>query len=93
MLKNYLKPRYAESQEAREIMLLYSNLNPLWKMILRVPVEEGDRVTAFLKKAVKPEYRFNRRTGGGKRSDGMHLTCLRKDATFFKYYFDIRKPV
>ena len=94
MLKNFLKSEYQESEEAREIALLYSNDNPLWRMVLRVPVDAGDRVTAFLKRAVKPEYRFHRRTGGGTRKGScMDLTCLRKDATFFKYYFDIRKPV
>ena len=97
-LQDYLKPEYANSQEAREIALLYSNLNPQWRMTLRVPVEVGDAITRFLKKAVKPEYHFHRRTGGGRRSDAMDLTCLRKDATFFKYYFNKRyinspKPV
>jgi len=91
MLTDYLKPEYAESQEAREIALQFSNLNPLWTMVLRVPVEHGDNVTRFLKRAVKPEYTFNRRTGGGPRHDGMALTCLRRDATYFKYYFNKKR--
>ena len=91
MLSDYLKPEYANSPEAKEIHELFANTNPNFRMVLRVPVDVGDAVTRFLKRAVKPEYSFNRRTGGGKRNDSMALTCLRKDATYFKYYFDKKR--
>ena len=92
MLTDYLKPEFVGTKEATEIEMLFKNLNPNWRMVLRVPVAEGERVTRFLRQATKPEYSFHRRTGGGKRSDMMDLTCLRKDATFFKYYFNNRNP-
>jgi len=92
-LRDFLKPEYKDSLEAREVELLYGNLNKEWRMTLRVPVEVGDAITRFLKKATDPAYRWHRRTGGGKRNDAMDLTCLRKDATFFKFYFDKRYNV
>jgi len=91
MLSDYLKPEFVGTQEATEIEMLYKNLNPEYRMVLRVPVDVGDAITRFLKRAVKPEYTFNRRTGGGPRRDGMALTCLRRDATYFKYYFDKKR--
>lgn len=92
MLSDYLKPEFVGTKEATEINMLFQNLNKNWRMVLRVSVAEGERVTRFLKRAVKPEYTFHRRTGGGKRSDAQALTCLRKDATFFKYYFNNKQP-
>lgn len=86
---NYLKPEYVDLSFTRYIAEKFKNTKPNCRMVLRVPVEHGDMVTEFLRHAVKPEYRFHRRTGG-KRSDGMALTCLRKDATFFKFYVDKR---
>jgi hypothetical protein len=92
MLTDYLKPEFVGTKEATEINMLFQNLNKNWRMVLRVPVAEGERVTRFLKRAVKSEYTFHRRTGGGKRSGCMDLTCLRKDATYFKYYFNNKQP-
>jgi len=88
MLSDYLKPEFVGTKEATEINMLFQNLKPNCRMVLRVPMAEGDRVTRFLKRAVKPEYIFHRRAGGGKRYDGMALTCLVENATYFKYYFD-----
>jgi hypothetical protein len=87
-LQDYLKPEYKNTVEAREVELLYGNLNKDWRMTLRVPVDMGDAITNWLKRVVDPAYRFHRRTGGGKRVHCMDLSCLRKDATFFKFYFD-----
>jgi len=90
MLKDYLKPEFVGTNEATEIQMLFSNLKPNCRMVLRVPEADGDRVTKFLRRAVRSEYRFHRRNGGGKRYDSQQLTCLRKDATYFRYYIDKR---
>lgn len=88
MFTKYLKPEYTNSPEALEIAKLFGNTNTKYSMSLRVPVEFGDAITRFLKKAIDPKYSFNRRTGGGTRAaSSMRLTCLRKDDTYFKYYF------
>lgn len=86
-LKDFLKPEFVGTTEATEINMLFKNLKLNCRMVLRVPVTEGDRVTRFLKRAVKPEYTFHRRTGGGSAQ-----TILRKDATYFKYYFNNKQP-
>ena len=90
MLKDYLKPEYVNSPEAQEIHNLFADTNPDIRAMLRVPVDVGDAVTRFLKRAVDPKYRFFRRNNGP-RYDSMYQTCLRKDTIEFRYYFEVKK--
>jgi len=90
MLKDYLKPEYRDTPEAATIAAMFEVTDKKLRMTLKVPADVGDAITRFLKKATDPAYRFHRRTGGGRRSDAQYLTCLRKDATFFKFYFNKR---
>lgn len=88
-MRDFLKAEYRDLSFTKYLMAKFANTKPNCRMILRVPVEHGDMVTEFLRHAINPAYRFHRRTGGT-RSDTQALTCLRKDATFFKYYVDKR---
>jgi len=91
MIGYYLKPEFVDTKEAKEIDDNFWNWNTDWALLFKVPVDDGDRITAFLRRAVKPNYMFHRRTGGGKRYDSQRLTVRRADATYFKYYIR-RRP-
>jgi len=87
MLSDYLNDKFIGSTVAK-IIASFQNTNPRYRMVLRVPARFADNVTLFLRRAIKPEYRFFRRAGGGPRRDPQQLTCKVADATYFKFYIE-----
>jgi hypothetical protein len=91
-LREYLKPEYKNALEVQEIEAMFQNCGE-HRFILRVSVDVGDAVTRFLKRAIDPMYYFYRKTGGGTRlTSSTRGTCLRKDATHFRYYIYAKRP-